>query len=135
MFSSSFGEEALLLGGFFLDIDWRNHEINPSRLKKIDLYIPIFIVHYGRRDRQTEGQLKRRETYRILRILSVTRNAPRAGTERIDRKLAIWFVGCPFYQTRLLLVITVHDILSLICSAMHYNCTFPARSRTGCSYT
>ena len=33
-FSSTFGEEALLLDGFLRDIDSRNHAINPSHLQK-----------------------------------------------------------------------------------------------------
>ena len=34
-FSSTFGEEALLLDGFLQDIDSHNHTINPSCLENI----------------------------------------------------------------------------------------------------
>ena len=34
VFSSTFGEEAILLDGFLRDIDSRNPAINPSRLEK-----------------------------------------------------------------------------------------------------
>ena len=35
VFSSSYGEEALILDGFLRDMDSRNHAINPVRLEKI----------------------------------------------------------------------------------------------------
>ena len=60
-FSSSFGEEALLLDGFLRDIDSRNHAINPSRFaKKSDLQTPAFMVHYGRHGKQTNRKTIKR---------------------------------------------------------------------------
>ena len=56
-FSSSFGEEALLLDGFPRDIDSRNQAINSSRLgKKSDPQTPPFIVISERHDKQINKQ-------------------------------------------------------------------------------
>ena len=69
-FPSTFGEEALLLDGFFRDIDSRNHAINQSRLEKNQTFIPppSWCTTDDMTGRQTERQLKRHGTYRILRI-------------------------------------------------------------------
>ena len=71
--------------------------------KESGLYTLIFMVHYGRRDRQTERQ---QETRPVL--------GPKG---LIARKSVTLFCAIPlFSQARLLLLITAHNIFTLLCS-------------------